>query len=189
MSLRFALLGLLSRESMTGYDLTKQFDSTIGNFWHAKHSQIYPELANLTKEGLLTYELVTQTSKPNKKVYTITEAGREALATWVAEPSDSRSVKDPLMLRIWLVGQIDPHVLLPQLRNALETCEQRMREYHEVERTHPELFEVSLQNPLLGCGMGLRIGMIQAEAYTEWLRWAVQTLETLTASSRPVPRR
>src|SRR5690349_5022418 len=96
MSLRFAILGLLARESLTGYDLTKRFDTTIAFFWSAKHSQIYPELATLTKEGLVTYEVVTQTSKPNKKVYTITPEGIAALAAWVSEPRDKRTVKDPM---------------------------------------------------------------------------------------------
>jgi len=118
MSLRFALLGLLARESLTGYDLTKRFDSTVGFFWSAKHSQIYPELANLTQEGLVTFELVTQTSKPNKKIYTITEEGRNVLRSWIDTPGDRRTVKDPLLMRIWVVGMIDPELALRQLREV-----------------------------------------------------------------------
>ncbi|HEY9722183.1 MAG TPA: PadR family transcriptional regulator [Oscillatoriaceae cyanobacterium] len=189
MSLRFALLSLLSRASMTGYDLTKQFDSTIGNFWHAKHSQIYPELASLTKEGLLTYELVTQTSKPNKKVYTITDAGREALANWMSEPADIRSVKDSLILRIWLAGQVDPSSLLPQLRSALEGWEQRLRSYREVEAATPQALEPSPENTMLGCAMALHIGIMQAETYRNWLRWSIDKLEAVNAARQSAPRR
>src|ERR1035438_4350623 len=56
MSLRHALLAILAVEPMTGYDLTKHFDRSAGNVWHAPHSQIYPELRKLESAGLVTAE-------------------------------------------------------------------------------------------------------------------------------------
>jgi DNA-binding PadR family transcriptional regulator len=189
MSLRYAILGLLSRESLTGYDLTKQFDSTIGFFWSAKHSQIYPELASLTKEGLVTFELVTQTSKPNKKVYTITEAGREALHSWVAEPSDMRTIKDPLLMRIWVVGVVDPRAALKQLREALPIYEKRVAMFKGFEETMTadKANAAVPENTWLGGALALHCGVLQAEAYRSWLVWAIAQLEQVIAQTEKTP--
>ena len=54
-TLKYAILGLLNQKKMTGYDLMKQFESALCEFWSAKHSQIYPELKKLTEEGCVAY--------------------------------------------------------------------------------------------------------------------------------------
>lgn len=184
MSLRYAILGLLVRESLTGYDLTKKFDTTIGFFWSAKHSQIYPELANLTQEGLVTFELVTQTSKPNKKVYTITEAGREALKDWMNTPRERRTVKDPLLMRAWIVGLVEPELAIAQLREALAEYEQRCEVFRQIEAgTRAEgAFEPNADNEWLGAGLALRCGVMQAQAYRDWLVWAIGQLEVVLSA-------
>ena len=56
-TLRYAILGLLNRRDMSGYDLTKEFETTLAEFWGAKHSQIYPELKALADEGLIAYQI------------------------------------------------------------------------------------------------------------------------------------
>lgn len=173
MSLRYAILGLLAREPLTGYDLTKKFDSTIGFFWSAKHSQIYPELAALTTEGLVTFELVAQTSKPNKKVYTLTSEGHEALASWVAaDGSERRAVKDPLLMRIWALGAVDPALALPHMRTLLAEQEARGAYYREAAEQVSEA-----PSEWLGAMLALRCGQMQNQAYVEWLRWAIDQLE------------
>lgn len=55
-TLRYAILGLLNRKAMTGYDLSKEFQTSLAEFWHAKHSQIYPELKALAEDGLITFQ-------------------------------------------------------------------------------------------------------------------------------------
>lgn len=175
MSLRFAILGLLARESLTGYDLTKRFDSSVGFFWSAKHSQIYPELAALTKEGLVTFELVAQTSKPNKKVYTITDDGRAALAEWVAHDGpDRRSVKDPLVMRVWSLGAVDPALVVGHLQTALGEYEAREAHYEATDKMLKSLSADQAGNPWHGVYMAMRAGQMQNAAYLEWLRWSLK---------------
>src|SRR5215213_3766635 len=104
-TLGYAVLGLLSREELSGYDLKRWMERPLGYFWSARHSQIYPELARLEGEGLVTHTLVEQSGKPDKKVYRITAGGLEALKEWVVEPPVSRSVRDELTLKaysVWL---------------------------------------------------------------------------------------
>ena len=53
--LKYVILGLLEQGEKSGYDIKNCFNEEIGEFWSAKHSQIYPELRKLTEEGLITY--------------------------------------------------------------------------------------------------------------------------------------
>lgn len=187
MSLRYALLGLLVRESLSGYDLTKKFESSVGSFWNAKHSQIYPELAQLADLGLVTFEVIAQTSKPNKKIYTITPDGRQALEAWVNAPGSEKSaLKNSLLIRVWTVGELDPEPLIPTLREALQEQEQRLAVLQGIMAEAEAKGEtvVSPQNTMLGPLMTLRCGIMQGEFYRNWLTWALEQLETLSAARR-----
>lgn len=87
MSLRSALLALVSGGPMTGYDAAKHFRSSVGHVWHAPDSQIYPELRRMHAEGLLEATAVPWgTAGATKTEYALTVAGREALAQWQHTP-------------------------------------------------------------------------------------------------------
>ena len=83
-TLKYALLGLIDREPITGYDIVKEFESRVmANFWYAKHSQVYPELKKLTDEGFVEYKVILQGEKMEKKLYSITPAGHEEFVKWM----------------------------------------------------------------------------------------------------------
>jgi PadR family transcriptional regulator, regulatory protein AphA len=82
-TLGYALLALLVREPLSGYDLAQRMKKPIGFFWQAQLSQIYPELARLEEQGCILHQVIAQEGRPQKKLYTITEAGRSALQAWV----------------------------------------------------------------------------------------------------------
>src|SRR5947208_15504267 len=84
--LKFALLGLLAKESRHGYDLKRAFERLLGGTWPINIGQIYTTLTRLERDGLVTAETVTQTSVPDRKVYSLTPAGHDALAEWLAQP-------------------------------------------------------------------------------------------------------
>lgn len=87
MSLRAALLALISSGPSTGYDAAKQFSATVGHLWHAPDSQIYPELRRMEADGLLAAEEVPWGKKQATKTqYTITDNGRVALSDWQSTP-------------------------------------------------------------------------------------------------------
>lgn len=87
MSLRSALLALISAGPLTGYDAAKQFRGSVGHLWHAPDSQIYPELRKMQTEGLLdAHEVPWGRKQATKTQYSITEAGREALSEWQRTP-------------------------------------------------------------------------------------------------------
>lgn len=116
--LKYAILGLINRQPMTGYDITKEFDQRVlANFWHAKHSQVYPELGKLIDEDLVHFEIVIQGEKLEKKLYTITEKGKKELLEWLVkdEPLEP-TPKDVFRLRTYF----SDFITIDQLRTNLK---------------------------------------------------------------------
>src|SRR5262249_1310792 len=108
-TLDYALLGLLARRALSGYDLVQYMQKSIDAFWHAHHSTVYPEVARLEAEGLVTHTVVEQQDRPDKKVYTLTELGRERLRLWVTSSLRIPPDRDEFMLRTFSVWLADPH--------------------------------------------------------------------------------
>jgi PadR family transcriptional regulator AphA len=98
-SLRHALLGLLTAKPMTGYDLAKVFERSVDYVWHAPHSQIYPELRRMEADGLVAAEIVPRGTRGRKRAYAVTDAGRAELRRWVAEVTPIEQPRDVERLR------------------------------------------------------------------------------------------
>lgn len=98
MSLRSALLGLLSAEPMSGYDLDRIMNETFGYVWTAPHSQIYPTLRQMEREGLIEAE-VQRTGGRERRVYRVLEAGDAELRQWAAEPISYSGERDVAHLK------------------------------------------------------------------------------------------
>lgn len=106
-TLKYAILGLLNQTSMTGYELMKQFESTLSEFWYAKHSQIYPELKKLTDEGCITFDIQISGVSLEKKRYTITEEGRKDFLKWLEDDTEMEATpKDISRLKIFFSGKL-----------------------------------------------------------------------------------
>lgn len=85
MSLRHAMLALLTAEPMTGYDIAEHFNEAVAFLWSAPHSQIYPELRRMESEGLVQAEEVARGGRATKRRYSISDEGRAALQRWLTE--------------------------------------------------------------------------------------------------------
>lgn len=127
MSLDYAILGWLTTGPGSGYDLVRQMDLGLSWFWGAAHSQIYPRLKVLEAKGLITSEAVTVGSKLEKRVYTITDSGIDAVTKWASEPPTYPPNRDNERLRL-IFGD---HGDLKSLRRHLETHLQHYRSRQE----------------------------------------------------------
>jgi DNA-binding PadR family transcriptional regulator len=86
-----AILVSLCEQSGSGYELTRRFDRSIGYFWSATHQQIYRTLRTMEADGWVSATVVVQQGRPDKNVYTVSEAGRAELARWIAAPLGAAS--------------------------------------------------------------------------------------------------
>jgi DNA-binding PadR family transcriptional regulator len=144
MSLRFALLALLSSRPMTGYDIAKQFSQSVAHVWHAPDSQIYPELKRMERDGLLEAETVPWGPKGRKTEYHVTDAGLAAFRDWLAQPLEIRRQRDPAYLKAAYLEWAEPEASREMLRQHLDYWTQHLKLLEEtratlLDRTHPTL--------------------------------------------------
>ncbi|HJQ88530.1 MAG TPA: PadR family transcriptional regulator [Propionibacteriaceae bacterium] len=95
--MREALLSLLHKEPAHGYELKLAIESMFGELWPAVNiGQVYQTLSRLERQGLVQSATVTQESRPDKRVYELTPAGREALRRWVDEVVPAARLREGL---------------------------------------------------------------------------------------------
>src|SRR5699024_996667 len=102
--LQYIILGLLNIEYRTGYDLTKAFDSDIGEFWSANHSQIYPILKKMEEDQLVSHHEVQVGQKLVKKSYDIMPNGKKTFLAWLNESSEIDSNHDEFILKLYFIN-------------------------------------------------------------------------------------
>ncbi|MBM7367214.1 PadR family transcriptional regulator [Gordonia hydrophobica] len=127
----WAVLGMLTLgERLTGYDLKKWADWSIGYFyWSPSISQIYAELKKLEKAGFVTSEVVSEPGERGRRVYEITESGTHAVRSWSRDaPVDQPVLKHSLMLRMWMGHLNDTDHLKELVRSHIANLEERRDE-------------------------------------------------------------
>jgi DNA-binding PadR family transcriptional regulator len=101
-SVRHAMLALLSEGPKYGLQLREEFEAGTGEVWPLNVGQVYTTLQRLERDGLVCSQDVVQTTRPNKRVYELTDAGREAVLTWMDRPSDGPRVRDDFFMKLAL---------------------------------------------------------------------------------------
>jgi DNA-binding PadR family transcriptional regulator len=176
-----AILVLLTERPMTGYELAKTFDTSIGFFWRADHQQIYRELTRLRDRGHVQGREVLQSGKPNKLVYTLTPDGRAALRQWAARPSKASSIKDDLLVRLYALDSVD----IDPLRADLMARQAYHRDrFSRFERILNKRFPDGTASPAdLGKLLTLRLGLRYERTVVEWCDEALDTLPAGTETA------
>lgn len=172
MSIKYAILGLLNYTDMHGYRIKEHIEKNFGHMWSANFGQIYPNLKDLEKEGLITMlELApSDDGGPQKKLYSITEKGLDEFLRWLSEsPDRPMLIRDPFLLKFPFFGFGD-------VRRTLEIIDEQI-----------EMFEKQLirrrNNMTRWSGQGIyvrlvaELGVTQNEMYLDWLRDARAEIE------------
>lgn len=185
MALGDAILACLTERPMTGYELAKTFDASIGFFWKADHQQIYRELSRLRDKGHVQAREVVQSGKPNKLVYTLTAEGRAALKHWAARPSVPPSIKDDLLVRLYALDCVDIEPLRTDLMARLEHHRDR---YERYERLLNKRFPDGTAPPAdVGKMLSLRLGMRHERMVVDWCEEALDALSAMSGRSNVLP--
>jgi DNA-binding PadR family transcriptional regulator len=111
MSINYAILGILSYKSMTGYDLKKIIQESTFMHWSGNNNQIYKALTELHDKGLVTNEVKHQESSPTKKIYTITNEGLATLKEWILSPAEPSEIKKPFLVQLAWSRQLNTNEL------------------------------------------------------------------------------
>jgi DNA-binding PadR family transcriptional regulator len=175
---QFAILGMLCREPMSGYDLRRAIEQSVGHFWQESYGNLYPTLERMEAEGLV--ELDREEHSPGgrvRKVYRVTEEGRKALAEWLRRPVLPHVERNELLLKLFFGAQVGPEDSLAHLERsraeaegllaALRLIDEQVRHSRE---GHPELPYWHLS---------IRAGLLGLEAHLRWCDEAREALQRL----------
>ena len=174
-STRFAILGLLALEPMSGYDIRRAVQDALRHFWNESYGQIYPALAALEKEGLVRLAPPAQAKSGRpRKVYALTPKGRRALADWRRKPPVSRPFRNELLLRMFFGDAPSARDLLAHVERLRAEESERLEEYQALEA---RMKKTSKDHPALPFWRAtLRYGHYRS---TGIVRWCDETARTL----------
>jgi len=175
MALAHTILASLANTSYSGYDLNKRFQESISCYWKASQQQIYRELGKLEKQGWVVATPIPQEGKPDKKLYCITDLGKQELLDWLAAPSNPTPIREDLLVKV-LAGYLMPReVLVQELKRRRQLHEERLLSMGLKEKEHFfPLADLPIEEKFryLTLKRGLRY-----EA--DWIAWCDEVLELL----------
>ena len=188
----YVLLGLLSHEPLTGYDIKKRIDTALKFFWSASYGSIYPTLASLEREGKVIREdkancegKVIREGKGegagatengrDKIIYEITEKGRIALADWLYVPSEKDELRYETLLKLFFGGEIDAKRNVGHIRAFERTVREKLPYLRGAVKALSEIknAEPAHKYYLLTAKFGVKT----YEGYLEWCAEAIKILE------------
>jgi len=173
---QFALLGLLSFEPMSGYDLKQLISWSVNHFWREGYGQIYPTLQQLEKQRLVAKKTQRQRGKPDRNVYSLTPAGRERLKQWLSESASPEVPRNELLLKLFFGQWVPGAMSRTQLESHRQLWKQQLVDYAGIRK---RLFEENDErNPGLPFWeMTLSYGEHIAKAQLAWSEEALKKLK------------
>ncbi len=182
MSVRHAVLGLLAQRPRHGYELRAAFEAVVGGEenWDVKPAQIYTTLTRMEKSGLVEEQSVEQDGGPEKRIYSITQAGYQVLQDWFTEGTSAEHQHDEFFIKLMLglvSGAADPDELIHIQRTHL------YRELHAITRQRT------------GCDPGKELAKLlfldkvamHLEADLRWLDMTEARLDEIKQQPLPEP--
>jgi PadR family transcriptional regulator, regulatory protein AphA len=178
------LLGLLSVEPMSGYDLGQAVRDSIGHFWNESYGQIYPNLKRMVAAGLITGKTKQQKGRPARQVYSITSKGREHLAAWLAVEPQPEVPRNELLLKLFFGAQAGPHQVIGFVeRMAASEREILLR----LDQLAGEIARLHKYPDAPYWRMALRFGQIELEAHQRWASETLAELRNLNKAGKAAP--
>ena len=168
----YVLLGLLSHESMTGYEIKKRLDTALRFFWGGSYGSIYPTLNQLEKEGKVTKEDASSNGR-EKISYSITEYGKDSLKEWLRKPVEKDELRYETLLKLFLGNE-----------TGMEGAKEHIERFEE--KCKSELFILNMFAENLGkyleddthkhYYLTVKFGIKTYESYLEWCQEAKEQI-------------
>ena len=186
MSLRHGLLGLLGYASYTGYDLCKVFDESLHFFWKAQPSQIYRELNEMEKLGWVASTIIVQSDNPNKRVYSLSDAGRAELARWLADDGGVGApiVRNAFLMKVFFSGGPGGEKCLEKLEKFKAANERALRAMADVGENIAAYEAAADGSDGIYWGLAADFGRRAYQTNIEWAAAAIARLEEENARTR-----
>ncbi len=179
MALKHTILAFLSRQPMSGYDVAKEFAEGFGScFWKASQQQIYAELTRLERQGSVSYEAIPQPGRLDKKIYSITEQGRQELLDWLTKPCEPTAIREDLGV-MGLAGHlVAPQVVIRELERRRQLHLETLQQAKQLDEQFAQQID-SLDLKDLYMHLIIRRGIRYQE---DWVAWCDEALGAIAQS-------
>jgi PadR family transcriptional regulator AphA len=174
---QYAVLGLLNGAPMTGYQIRKVYENSLGHFWSESYSHLYAILKVVEADGLATATVVPGDGRPNRRVYAITDAGRKALSDWLARPAAEQRERVEVLLKVFHGGAVGPVVTAEHIRATRAEHEALLARYAQYAEDLQAHMADDPNHPYIM--LTLRCGQRTSAAMTAWCDEALETLAAL----------
>lgn len=167
MSLKYSILGLLHYRSLHGYRIKEIIEQNFGHMWTINFGQIYPNLKSMLEEGLIDVKEENRVGEkgPPRKLYSITEPGREVFSEWLAQsPEKEMLLRDPFLMRFVFFG-------FGEVENAIELIDEQIKKYEKQLENRKENLQRWKQNDVFVKLMA-EFGVRMNQMMLEWLKEA-----------------
>lgn len=131
---KYAILGMLSIEPMSGYDIKREVEATISNFWSESYGQIYPVLRSLIAEKLVTRSVEREKGKPDRHVYSLTTKGRTELRQWLLKGFAPKIQRNEFLLKLFFGEEIPTRANIAHVERYRELQQGLLEKYRAVEK-------------------------------------------------------
>ena len=177
---KYAILGMLSIAPMSGYDIKKQVETSISNFWTESYGQIYPVLKNLIAEKLVTKTVESEGGKPDRHVYALTAKGRKELRRWLLEGFAPKVQRNEFLLKLFFGEEITPKANIAHVEQFRELQRGLLQKYAAVEK---QITRDNAGNPNLPYWlMTISYGQHVSRALVQWCDKALAQLNRMADS-------
>ncbi len=170
---KYIILGMLSIEPASGYDITQSIKSSTAYFWSESEGQIYPTLAKCVADGLATCEEDSVSSNSRiRKIYTITTKGQEVLNEWLEKKPSNSLIRNEFLLKLFFAKNICKEKILAHLEAFIKDQEVSLNAFENINK---QLMQIEDQHkPYWLASLNYGIATTKAE-----LEWAQNTLREL----------
>lgn len=177
--LKYGILGLINYNDATGYELMTAFKHSLNHFWTAQRSQIYRELQTMEKNGWIHQTHMEQTGKPDKNVFSITEAGREELHRWLKADNLPASERSPMLMKTFFLGECAPEENIAFFQRLRQ--DSAFPDGGKEALRHSEEYERDLPHPehAIYWRMTIRFAHLYEKMLHDWCDECIDELETL----------
>lgn len=175
--LKHGILGLLSYGSMTGYEIMEVFRDSLSFFWNANTSQIYRDLQTLKERRFVTDRVIPQQGRPDKREFSITNAGRDELRAWLLD-SNLGTTNFPLLMKVFFAGEVPREENLERFRRLRASCQKYLQALSGLGQVI-EGYQARVDNPdaSLYWAMTLDFGLRYVGMIDEWCDGCIAKLE------------
>lgn len=177
---QYAILGMLSIEPMSGYEIRQTMKQSTANFWSESDGQLYPALASLSKLKLITSKEMKKNNPREKKEYQLTAAGKTALKTWLQQEAETHNVRNEFLLKLFFGANLPAATNLEQVQAYYYRAKSRLEKIKITKQQVQREDKDSPHFPYWMMSIDYGIQLIQAQ-----LTWCENVINQLKKMKTP----